>query len=70
MAGPGTIQVLQYGVLALGTAASLYAARRIAHGRYRTQARRSATVVPFAVVIGVLALVNAWLFALPMAHRI
>lgn len=70
VAGAGTIQVLQYVVLVLGTVASLYAARRIAHSRYRTQARRTATVWPFVVVIGLLAVLNAWLFALPMAHRI
>ena len=70
VASTGTIQVLQYALIALGTAASLYAARRMAHGRYRSAARRRSTVLPYAAVIAVLAVLNAWMFALPMAHRI
>ncbi|HEY6798821.1 MAG TPA: 4Fe-4S binding protein [Kineosporiaceae bacterium] len=69
LAGPGTIRVLQYGLLALGVALSAYTARRLAHRRYRTVARRRATVAPYLVLIALLAAVNAYLFALPMAHR-
>ena len=65
----GTIQILQYVVLALGLAGSVYAARRIAYGRYRTQARRRVTLVPMTLLIVVLAALNVWMFALPMAHR-
>jgi hypothetical protein len=65
----GTIQVLQYVVLALGLGASLYAARRIAHGRYRTQARRRVTLVPVTALVVLLGALNVWMFALPMAHR-
>lgn len=65
----GTIQVLQYVILALGIVASLYAAKRIAYRRYTTPRRRRATLAPMVVVLGVLAVLNLWLFALPMAHR-
>ncbi|GAA6524767.1 4Fe-4S binding protein [Intrasporangium sp. DVR] len=65
----GTIQILQYLVLALGLAGSIYAARRIAHSRYRTEARRRVTLVPMTALIVVLGALNVWMFALPMAHR-
>ncbi|ADU48612.1 4Fe-4S binding protein [Intrasporangium calvum] len=65
----GTIQILQYVVLALGLAGSVYAARRIARGRYRTAARRRVTLVPMISLIVLLAGLNVWMFALPMAHR-
>lgn len=67
--GEGTIQLLQYAVLAIGIVASLYTAKRIAYRRYSTPQRRRATLAPYLVVLGVLSLLNIWLFALPMAHR-
>ena len=65
----GTIQILQFALLALGIAGSIYTARRIAHRRYQTAARRRATVMPFVVIIALLGAVNVWMFLLPMAHR-
>lgn len=65
----GTIQVLQFALLALGVAGSLYTARRITHRRYRTGARRRATLVPYAAIIILLGAINVWMFLLPMAHR-
>jgi polyferredoxin len=65
----GTIQVLQYLVLALGLWGSIYAARRITHSRYRTEAKRRATLVPMTALVLLLGAVNVWMFALPMAHR-
>lgn len=56
-------------LLAAGIAASLYTARRIAHRRYSTAARRTATLRPDVAVICVLAALNVWMFALPMVHR-
>ncbi|MBK8468254.1 MAG: 4Fe-4S binding protein [Actinomycetales bacterium] len=67
--GSGTIQILQFGILALGLAGSLYTARRIAHRRYRNPARRRATLIPFTVLIAVLAALNVAMFLFPMAHR-
>lgn len=70
LVGAGTIQILQFALLGLGIAASLYTARRIAHRRYRTEARRKATLLPYVVVIAILGAVNVWMFLLPMAHRV
>jgi len=61
--------VLQFALLALGLAGSLYTARRIAHRRYRTAARRHRTQVPFVVIIALRGAVNVGMFLLPMAHR-
>jgi ferredoxin len=69
LVGNGTIQILQYLLLALGLAGSLYTARQIAHRRYRTPARRRSTLIPFAVLIIVLGALNAVMFLSPMAHR-
>jgi len=65
----GTIQVLQFALLALGFAGSVYTAKRIAYRRYRTAARRRATLTPYVAIIALLGAVNVWLFLLPMAHR-
>ena len=69
LVGNGTIQVLQFTLLALGLAGSLYTARRIAHRRYATPARRRSTLVPFTILIGVLGALNVVMFLFPMAHR-
>jgi polyferredoxin len=66
---PGTIQVLQYVLLAAGAAGSLYAARRIAAFRYGNSIRWATTFRPFAAGLVALTAVNVWLFALPMTMR-
>jgi polyferredoxin len=65
----GTILVLQFAVLALGLAGSLYTAKRIAHRRYLTPARRRSTLIPIGALIVVLAALNVAMFLFPMAHR-
>ena len=69
--GTDTIQMLQYAVLALGVAGSIYTAYRIAAARSERQPRvmRPLLLAPYASLILVLAGLNVWLFALPMAHR-
>jgi len=69
LVGNGTIQVLQFALLALGLAGSLYTVKRIAHRRYLTPGRRLSTMVPFTVLIGVLAALNVAMFMVPMTHR-
>jgi hypothetical protein len=61
--------VLQFTILALGLAGSLYTVRRIAHRRYLTPARRRSTLAPFTILIGVLGALNVVMFLFPMAHR-
>ncbi|UZN04254.1 4Fe-4S binding protein [Cellulomonas sp. S1-8] len=65
----GTIQVLQFALLGLGIAGSIYTARRIAHRRHRTGERRRATLTPYVAIIALLGAINVWMFLLPMAHR-
>ena len=69
LVGTGKIQVLQFALLALGLAGSLYTARRIAHRRYLTPARRRSTLIPFATLIVVLGALNVVMFLFPMTHR-
>jgi polyferredoxin len=69
LVGTGTIQVLQFAMLALGLAGSWYGARRIARRRYITVARRRATLLPIMTLIGLLAALNVVMFLFPMAHR-
>lgn len=70
LAGSSTILVLQMIILALGIAGSAYTIRRITNRRYGSVARRRATSLPFLVLLGVLSVMNVYLFLLPMAHRI
>jgi hypothetical protein len=63
-----TIQLLQFGLIGLGLAGSLYTAYRIAR-HHEGSGRPLAAFVPFAVLISLLALVNVGLFMLPMAMR-
>jgi polyferredoxin len=69
LVGTGTIQVLQFGLLGLGLAGSLYTARKIAQRRYLSAPRRRSTLLPFAILIGVLGALNVVMFLFPMAHR-
>jgi ferredoxin len=69
LVGNGTIQILQFALLALGLAGSMYTARRIAHRRYLTVARRSSTLLPFTILIAILGALNVAMFLFPMAHR-
>ena len=64
----GTIQILQFSLVALGLAASLYTAYRIAQ-RDPSPARRLTTLRPYAAVIVLLGGVNVYLFTLPMTMR-
>jgi hypothetical protein len=63
-----TIQVLQYGLLALGFIGSLYTAYRIAQNN-QAGGKVWTTFVPYAVLIVILTFMNVYLFMLPMAMR-
>jgi polyferredoxin len=69
LVGIGTIQVLQYLLLTVGIAGSLYTAWRITGRRYQLASVRTATFTPYATLVVVLAALNVYLFMLPMAHR-
>jgi len=67
--GSGTIQLLQFSVIAAGIAASLYTAHRISVWRYHVALPRQATLRPYAAVVVILGALNVYLFTLPMAMR-
>jgi polyferredoxin len=69
LAGLGTIRALQFTLLALGLAGSLYTAYRIQRGGAAPRRGRRATLVPYAALLVGLGILNAWLFMLPMAMR-
>ena len=68
LVGMGTIQFLQFGLIALGFIGSLYTAYRIAKMN-DTTGKVWATFSPFAVLMVVLTAMNVVLFMLPMAMR-
>jgi hypothetical protein len=70
IAGPGTVQVLQYSLLAAGVALSVLTARKIAVNRHGDTARSRRVAAPMVATVVLFGLVNAVLFALPMAHRL
>jgi ferredoxin len=69
LVGAGTIQALQYLLLAAGAGLSLYAACRVARRRYHDPGRRAATFRSYAAVLITLTALNVWLFAEPMTMR-
>jgi hypothetical protein len=68
--GMNTIQILQFGLLALGFIGSLYTAYRIAKLNHSgAEGKVRGTFVPYAVLITLLTVINVYLFMLPMAMR-
>jgi hypothetical protein len=63
-----TIQILQYGLIVLGFAGSLYTAYRVSKNHH-SGALAWKTFVPYAALIVVLTAINVYLFVLPMAMR-
>jgi polyferredoxin len=68
IASMGTIQILQYGLLGLGFAGSLYTAWRVANAKQAT-GRPWPQFAPYAILLTVFLAINIVLFAMPMAHR-
>ncbi|MDO8491061.1 MAG: 4Fe-4S binding protein, partial [Dehalococcoidia bacterium] len=62
-----TIQILQYGLVALGIVGSLYTAYRISRGNYPK--KKWTTLLPYGILILSLGVINIVLFSLPMAMR-
>lgn len=65
----GTIQILQFLLIALGTAGSIYTAYRIAKHSYGTKEKTTGTTIAYGVLMVLLGIVNILLFSLPMAMR-
>lgn len=67
--GDQAILVMQLVLIAIGTIGSLYAVYRIAKANYGKAGRTWGSLMPYALLILVLAAVNVWLFNMPMAPR-
>ncbi len=65
---PGTIQLLQFGLVGLCFAGSLYTAYWIAKANY-PQEKLWGTFIPYAILMVILGIINVWMFVLPMAMR-
>jgi ferredoxin len=70
LVGAMEIQLLQFAMLALGALGSLYAVYRIAKRQYPSLAMHRRVLAPFAVLVITLAVMNTWMFTLPMMHRV
>ncbi|CDX01379.1 4Fe-4S binding protein [Desulfitobacterium hafniense] len=64
-----TIQILQFGLIGLGTLGSIYTAYRISKYNFAAEGKTFASFMPFAVLSVILGIVNVGLFILPMAMR-
>jgi ferredoxin len=65
----GTIQLMQYLLVALGVLGSLYAAYRIAKSNFDASQKTWASFAPYAALVALLGVMNVVLFVLPMAMR-
>ncbi|ATW28041.1 4Fe-4S binding protein [Candidatus Formimonas warabiya] len=65
----GTIQLLQFGLIGLGVAGSIYTVYRIAKNHFKDPQLEWKTFLPFAILILILGAINIYLFMLPMAMR-
>jgi hypothetical protein len=64
----GTIQILQFGLIALGFIGSLYIVYHLAKSNHTGNVVWK-TFAPYAVLMVFLGVLNVYLFMLPMAHR-
>jgi len=65
----GTIQVLQYILIAIGTFGSIFTAYKIAKSNYGSKVKTTGTSIAYAVFMILLGILNILLFSLPMAMR-
>lgn len=66
---PSTIQIMQYGLVLLGTIGSIYAVYRIAKASYPAGTNTRKMILPYTIIMIILGIINFVLFYLPMAHR-
>jgi ferredoxin len=69
LVSPGTVTMLQFVIVGLGIAGSIYTATRIA-GRPGSTANSLRALLPYGIVLILFGLVNLYLFTLPMVHRV
>jgi hypothetical protein len=69
LVSPDAVQMLQFAVVGLGLAGSVYTATRIAR-RPGSTTPPLRTLIPHVVVLVLFGIVNLYLFTLPMVHRV
>jgi polyferredoxin len=69
LVSPGTVTMLQFVIVGLGIAGSVYTATRIAQ-RSGSTAPPLQALLPHGIVLILFGLVNLYLFTLPMVHRV
>lgn len=65
----GAIQVMQFVLIVLGLGASLYTAYKLSKNWFGESGKSLGSLLPYAVLLVVLAAVNIYLFTLPMSMR-
>ncbi len=65
---PEIIQILQFGLIALGFIGSLYVVYRIARANH-PKGKAWETFAPYAALMVIFGVINIWMFALPMVMR-
>jgi ferredoxin len=69
LVSPGTVTMLQFVIVGLGIAGSVYTATRIAQ-RSGSTAPPLQALLPHGIILILFGLVNLYLFTLPMVHRV
>lgn len=64
-----SIQIMQFALIALGTFGSIFAAYKISKSNFESEGKTISSLIPFAVLSLLLAVINIFLFMLPMAMR-
>jgi hypothetical protein len=70
LVSPGTVTMLQFVIVGLGIAGSVYTATRIAQRSGSAAAPPLQVLLPHGIVLVLFGLVNLYLFTLPMVHRV
>ncbi|MCL4442217.1 MAG: 4Fe-4S binding protein [Firmicutes bacterium] len=65
----GTIQILQFVLIGLGLIASVFTAYKISKSIFSESDKSLGSFTPYAVLLVILAMVNVYLFKLPMSMR-
>lgn len=65
----GTIQILQFALIGLGLIASIFTAYKISKNNLGKNNKSFASLAPYAVLLIILAVLNIYLFTLPMSMR-
>ena len=69
IASSSFITTLQYALIIIGSAGTLYVAYKIARAKEQSATKALKILLPHALLLFIIIAINVYLFALPMAHR-